>query len=274
MSGLGIEGYRDYLTRRDGDADLLHRRLASREEFFAGLEAEPVRSTRRIDRAVFMRNLRHRRPERVSTAKTLFLLATAKLNQAERFGVDLGDTYGRIGGENEPPERVYLALEEHYHTRLLAYVLDMFGLPFQVVVPPLVMRQFVKINVFLPERLGFAFVGAAEMAGCICSTSCAVSGSSCSPTNQTWPRGSSGSTARFLPTRWVMSATAQRVARRRSERLCVGFTRVSGGCSPARLPRSACWSIARSFAPGSTNLSTSSSSPLVCRTRRSWPHTP
>jgi hypothetical protein len=62
---------------------------------------------------------------------------------------------------------VYLALEEHYHTRLLAYVLDIFGLPFQVVVPPLVMRQFVKINVFLPERLGFAFVGAAEMAGCI-----------------------------------------------------------------------------------------------------------
>jgi len=81
--------------------------------------------------------------------------------------VDLGDTYGRIGGEDEPPERVYLALEEHYHTRLLAYVLDMFDLPFQVVVPPLVMRQFVKINVFLPERLGFAFVGAAEMAGCI-----------------------------------------------------------------------------------------------------------
>jgi hypothetical protein len=42
-----------------------------------------------------------------------------------------------------------------------------FDLPFQVVVPPFVMRQFVKINVFLPERLGFAFVGAGEMAGCI-----------------------------------------------------------------------------------------------------------
>jgi hypothetical protein len=167
MSGLGIEGYRDYLTRRDGDADLLHRRLASREEFFAGLEADPVRSNRHIDREVFMRNLRRRRPEPGVDRQTLFLLATAKLNQAERFGVDLGDTYGRIGGEDEPPERVYLALEEHYHTRLLAYVLHVFGLPFQVVVPPLVMRQFVKINVFLPERLGFAFVGAAEMAGCI-----------------------------------------------------------------------------------------------------------
>ena len=60
---------------------------------------------------------------------------------------------------DEPPERVYLALEEHYHTRLLAYVLDIFGLPFQVVVPPFVMRQFVKMEVFLPERLGIRIRG-------------------------------------------------------------------------------------------------------------------
>ena len=167
MSGTRIEGYRVYLTRRDGDADLLHRRLANREEFFGSLEDNPVRSGRPIDRRVFMRNLRRRRPEPGLSREMLFLLATAKLNQAERFGVDLGDTYGRIGGQDQPPERLYLALEEHYHTRLLAYVLDMFGLPFQVVVPPFVMRQFVKINVFLPERIGFGFVGAAEMAGCI-----------------------------------------------------------------------------------------------------------
>jgi hypothetical protein len=167
MSGTGIEGYRNYLAHRDGVADLLHRRLANREEFFEMLEADPVRSVRAIDRRVFMQNLRRRRPEAGLSREMLFLLATAKLNQAERFGVDLGDTYGRIGGEDEPPERVYLALEEHYHTRLLAYVLDIFDLPFQVVVPPFVMRQFVKMEVFLPERFGFAFVGAAEMAGCI-----------------------------------------------------------------------------------------------------------
>jgi hypothetical protein len=46
-------------------------------------------------------------------------------------------------------------------------VLDIFGLPFQVVTPPLVMRQFVKTAVFLPERMSFMFVGAAEMAGCV-----------------------------------------------------------------------------------------------------------
>lgn len=167
MNTLGIEGYREFLARRDGDADLLHRSLASRDEFFDGLAADPLRSRRSIDRIVFARNLHRRQPEPGLSREMLFLLATAKLNQAERFGVGLGETYGRNSGDDAPPERVYIELEEHYHTRLLAYVLDMFGLPFHVVPPPLVMRQFVKVNVFLPERIGFPFVGAAEMAGCI-----------------------------------------------------------------------------------------------------------
>jgi hypothetical protein len=167
MTSTGIDGYRDYLVRRDGDADLLNRKLSSREEFFAALEADPVRSKHRIDRQVFAKNLRRRRPEPGVDRRMLFLLATAKLNQAERFGVGLGETYGNNSGDDVPPERVYMELEEHYHTRLLAYVLDMLDLPFQVVAPPLVMRQFVKAAVFLPERMGFMFVGAAEMAGCI-----------------------------------------------------------------------------------------------------------
>ena len=167
MSGTGIEGYRDFLQRRDGEADLLNRRLAIREEFFGDLEADPLRSARRIDREAFVRNLRRRRPEPGLDREMLFLLATAKLNQAERFGVGLGETYGLNSDADVPPERVYVELEEHYHTRLLAYVLDVFGLTFQVVPPPFVMRQFVKIFVFLPVRLGFPFVGAAEMAGCV-----------------------------------------------------------------------------------------------------------
>jgi len=167
MNTTGIIGYRDYLVRRDGDADLLNRRLASREDFFGSLEANPIRSAHSVDRTTFERNLRRRRPEPGVDRRMLFLLATAKLNQAERFGVGLGETYGRNSGDDVPPERVYMELEEHYHTRLLAYVLDIFGLPFHVVAPPFVMRQFVKTAVFLPERVSFMFVGAAEMAGCI-----------------------------------------------------------------------------------------------------------
>lgn len=167
MTPPGIDGYRLYLQQRDGEADLLNRHLSGREEYFAAVQANPVRSARAIDRDAFLRNLRRRRPEPGLDRQMLFLLATAKLNQAERFGVGLGETYGLNSGADRPPERVYMELEEHYHTRLLAYVLDIFGLPFQVAAPPLVMRQFVKINVFMPERLGFAFVGAAEMAGCV-----------------------------------------------------------------------------------------------------------
>ncbi|MGV0642165.1 hypothetical protein [Mycolicibacterium sp. XJ879] len=167
MNTTGIEGYREFLARRDGAADLLNRRLANREQFFSELEANPVRSAHPADRSTFLRNLRRRRPEPGLDRKMLFLLATAKLNQAERFGVGLGETYGRNSDENLPPENVYLELEEHYHTRLLAYALDVFDLTFQVVPPPFLMRQFVKTGVFVPERLSFMFVGAAEMAGCI-----------------------------------------------------------------------------------------------------------
>ncbi|BBX47294.1 hypothetical protein GCM10009641_14930 [Mycobacterium cookii] len=167
MSTNTIEGYREYLQKRDGEADLLNRRLANREEFFDGLVSDPVRSKSPADRRAFTRNLHRRLPEPGLDGKMLFLLATAKLNQAERFGVGLGETYGHNSDDSVPPERVYLELEEHYHTRLLAYVLDMFDLTFQVVPPPFVMRQFVKMAVFIPQRLGFAFVGASEMAGCV-----------------------------------------------------------------------------------------------------------
>jgi len=63
MNRTSIEGYRDFLARRDGEADLLNRRLAKREQFFEELETNPVRSAQPADRATFLRNLRRRRPE-------------------------------------------------------------------------------------------------------------------------------------------------------------------------------------------------------------------
>lgn len=162
----GIEGYREYLRERNGEADLLNRRLARREAFFAEIEASPIRSRRSFDTGAFEHGMRTRRPAEDISPELAFLLATAKLNQAERFGVGLGETYGKNSSGDTLPERVHMELEEHYHTRLLAYVLDIFGLPFRVTPPPFVIRQFVKATVFIPERSSFAFVGASEMAGC------------------------------------------------------------------------------------------------------------
>lgn len=166
MTVTDIEGYREYLAERNGEADLLNRRLAHREAFFADLEANPIRSGRTIDAALFERGMRTRCPDKDIPPELAFVLATAKLNQAERFGVGLGETYGKNSAGGTLPERVHMELEEHYHTRLLAYVLDIFGLPFRVTPPAFVMRQFVKMAVFIPENRSFAFVGASEMAGC------------------------------------------------------------------------------------------------------------
>jgi hypothetical protein len=166
MTAVDIEGYREYLAERNGEADLLNRRLAHREAFFAEIEAKPIRSRQVIDPDAFERGMRTRPPTTGISPELAFLLATAKLNQAERFGVGLGETYGKNSAGDTLPERVHMELEEHYHTRLLAYVLDMFGLPFRVTPPAFVMRQFVKLAVFIPESRSFAFVGASEMAGC------------------------------------------------------------------------------------------------------------
>lgn len=83
MNSTGIDGYRDYLRERDGEADLLNRRLANREEFFGRLEANPIRSAKAVDRQTFLHNLRSRRPDPALDRTMLFLLATAKLNQAD-----------------------------------------------------------------------------------------------------------------------------------------------------------------------------------------------
>jgi hypothetical protein len=89
VTATAIEGYRSYLAERNGEADLVNRRLARREEFFAKIEADPVRSKRAFDADAFERGMRLRRPEKNVSPELMFLLATAKSNQAERFGVIL-----------------------------------------------------------------------------------------------------------------------------------------------------------------------------------------
>ena len=236
MNSTGIDGYRDLpgatrRRRRPAESTAWPAARSSSRGWRRTPSARPILSTGHV----FMRNLRRRRPEPGVDREMLFLLATAKLNQAERFGVGLGETYGRNSGDDVPPERVYMELEEHYHTRLLAYVLDIFGLPFQVVAPPLVMRQFVKTG-RVPARATRVSCSWAprKWRAASCSTSCAASASSCSPTNPTWPHESSGSTARSSPTKSATSATAQRGAQPRSGRSCVGSTRGSDACSRAR----------------------------------------
>ena len=161
----GTEAYLAFLVARDGDTDPGRRRLARREELFDRLARDPVRSAVHIDVTAFRRNLARRRPERGLDARMLWLLATAKANQAERFGVGLAEIYGRI--TTSDPVRLHMALQEFYHTRILADVVGVFGLPVDMRPPPLAARAIVRTIVAVPERWHLPLTGCAEMVGCI-----------------------------------------------------------------------------------------------------------
>ena len=163
--GAATDGYLAFLIARDGEPDLLRHTLSRREAFFDRLAREPLRSRLRFDRDTFARNLARRRPEERLDERMLWLLATAKANQAERFGVGLGELYGLV--DPRDPLKVRIALQEHYHTRLLADVVGMFDLPTQVHPPAMLARAVIWILVGTPERWSRPLAGAAEMAGCV-----------------------------------------------------------------------------------------------------------
>ena len=163
---LHDEGYLRFLRERDGEPDFSRHTLARREEFFAALAAAPVRSAAQVDRAAYLRNLDRRSPAPGLDARVLWLLATARANQAERFGVGLAEVYGRITAASEPV-RLHVTLQEIYHTRVLADVVAIFGLPVSCRPPDLATRAITHLMVRTPERWQLPLVGAGEMVGCI-----------------------------------------------------------------------------------------------------------
>ena len=167
MSGTALaDGYLEFLEARDGVPDFARHTLSRREAFFERLKCDPIRSRLPIDRAVYLRNLARRRPERGLDERTLWLVVTAKANQAERFGVGLAELYGRITADSDPV-RVHVELQEFYHTRLLADVVGMFGVPVHARPPALFARVIIRLTIALPEEWHLPLAGAAEMVGCV-----------------------------------------------------------------------------------------------------------
>ena len=158
--------YLAFFDERDGEADFDRHTLARREELFTALARDPVRSRVRLDRAVYLRNLARRRPERGLDPRMLWVLATAKANQAERFGVGLAELYGQTHAESDAAS-VHVTLQEFYHTRILADVVAVFGLPVRAQAPPLPARLVISAILGVPEAWRLPLAGSSEMVGCL-----------------------------------------------------------------------------------------------------------
>jgi hypothetical protein len=155
-----LDGYLRFLRERDGEPDLKERTLSRREAWFRQLQSEPIRYGGAVDRDAF-RRLLHGKPGPEVDPKLAWILATAKSNRVEHYGVTLDfkihDDVGTRFGEHMP----YIDLEEFYHTRILRECVRVFDLEFELEPPRTFTRFFAELVVRSPHwgRLVSALCG-------------------------------------------------------------------------------------------------------------------
>ena len=170
-----------FALRRDGTPDLHTRTLAQREAFFAELRAVPAPhwDGPPIDPADFARW--HRATDSLSGAPPLvaWLVKVARANEGEGWGVDyLLDRGGfdglGAGGTLQP--RDFADLEETYHTRIMREIVKLFGLDYELRIPPWPIQQSVKLMAHLPRRASYMLLLAGELMGSVAFASLARQG--------------------------------------------------------------------------------------------------
>lgn len=159
--------YLAYLRARDGVPDLATQQFDVRERFFAQIDAAPVcwEGPPPVDQAVFDRNHARRSPEAGLDEATLWALATAKTNRAERYGVEYSLEHGAKSANVAEDPHAYIQVEEFYHTRILRDALATIGVRMEVARPNLTTQVMVRAMVHLPEHLANVAVLCGEIVG-------------------------------------------------------------------------------------------------------------
>jgi hypothetical protein len=157
--------YARFLDARDGPPDPDRRLLPRREEFMEWLELHPVRSRFVLGEERLLRNLSRRRSDPDLDLRIGWLLAAAKSSQGESYATDLVER--GIDLRTLDAVRLHMHLQETYHTRMLAEIFAIFGLPNRV--PPLegFLRTVIRSGLMAPGNCVMPFIGASEMVGCV-----------------------------------------------------------------------------------------------------------
>jgi hypothetical protein len=161
------ERYFEYLKAREGRLDLATRTLSAREPFFVRLREDPVRTNLQLDRASFHRNHEANRPEVGLSRELLWLLAVAKANRTECYGMEAHIVVNGILDGDQADCQAYVDMQEVYHTRILLDVLRCFDLEVVVGRPALSARLAVQAMIRLPRKMALPLILCAELVAAV-----------------------------------------------------------------------------------------------------------
>src|SRR3989338_10914105 len=162
-----LEDYMEHLYHRNGAVDLSNRRFSVRENFFQDLETNPVcrYGMPIVDRTVFERNETKNTPEPGLDEATLWALAVAKTNRAERDGVEYALARTDIKTLPRDDPYSYILIEEFYHTRILSDALSVLGLEMRDLPPPKTTQLLTHSMYHLPKAFSHMTILCSEIVG-------------------------------------------------------------------------------------------------------------
>ncbi len=162
-----LEGYRDFLARRDGVMDFEAGTLSAREPFFAGLDEGP-HWQEPVDLDAFYQHYYGVGSPPLDD-RLAWLLAVATANEGESYGVESEiRRWKEKGLERAPSIVLYDLLEERYHGLLLERACRTAGLPsLRFKRPALLQRLAILTMQRLPEQLRYVPVICGETLGCV-----------------------------------------------------------------------------------------------------------
>lgn len=164
-----LRSYLQFLRERDGELDLHGRRLPAREALFEDLSRKPVEWEGPIDYEGFFQHF-HSAGAPAIDARTVWLVAIAKSNESESYGVELElARFFRRGGseQNTDPAYLHLILQEQYHGRILQEACKACGMSVRFRKPRWPQRLMIHLIMRVPERVRWVPILCGEVLGSV-----------------------------------------------------------------------------------------------------------
>jgi hypothetical protein len=158
--------YQEFLREHDGQPDHDRMILSHREATMQRFEQSSALFSRPIDTKLFHEQYEDFDARRETPRELLLLLALTKINAAEAYGIQVTK---QLRKDDEVTElEQWIALEEHYHTRILLSSARHFGLaverPFT---PPSLFKGLIAMIARVPPSLFYPLVLMSEVVGAV-----------------------------------------------------------------------------------------------------------